>query len=147
MSAYPYATLAQALERLGESYLISLTDVENEGAVDADRLTGALVSASAEIDSHIGTRYTTPVVLDPVPLMLVEVCLDIAEYRLARGVVPLTDEVKERYDRATRWLGQVAQGKAGIGIATANVTADADDVILYKSAKPSVFGGGDDSNG
>jgi phage gp36-like protein len=139
----PYATIVQAVDRLGESELVQLTDRLGTGEVDNDRLTAALVSASVEIDSHIGTRYSIPVMIDPVPLTLVEACIDMAVYKLSRGAVILTDEVKSIYDRHVKWLQMVAAGKVSIGIpapAEGDAGAESGDVVLFSAGQPSVFG-------
>ena len=146
----PYATVEQAIEHLSEPLMIALTDRHNTGEVDADVLTAALVKASVEIDSHIGTRYSIPVMIDPVPLTLVEACIDMAVYKLSRGRVVLTDEVKSIYDRHVKWLQMVAAGKVSIGIPApleGEVGAETGDVVLFNAGTPSIFGrsnGGDD---
>lgn len=143
----PYATILQAFDRLSENELVALTDRLNTGEVDNDRLTAALVSASVEIDSHIGTRYSIPVMVEPVPLTLVEACIDIAVYKLSRGAVLLTDEVKSIYDRHVKWLQMVAMGKVSIGIAApaeGEAGAETGDVVLFSAGTQSMFGRGVD---
>lgn len=148
----PYATAAQAIARLSLSEAVMLTDRECTGEVDRDRLTAALVSASVEIDSYIGTRYSIPVMIDPVPLTLVEACIDMAVYRLSRGAVVLTEEVKSIYDRHVRWLKDVAAGKASIGAPSpvaGETPVETGDVVLFNAGSQSIFARGvsDDSDG
>ena len=143
----PYASIAQIIDRLGERQVVALTDRWCMGEVDNDRLTAALVAASVEIDSYIGTRYSIPVMVDPVPLTLVDVCIDVAVYKLSRGDGVLTDEVKVIYDRAVKWLEKVRDGKASVGIAapldgSAVVPAESGDVVLFTAGRAGVFGRG-----
>ena len=54
---------------------------------EADAVARALTSASGEIDSYIGVRYSLPLPVskgDAAPELLKQFCVDIAIYRLAR---------------------------------------------------------------
>lgn len=140
-----YATPNDALEQLGEAELVALTDRLNTGEVDEDVLNRALRKASGEIDSYIATRYVVPVAVLPVPEILVTKCIDIAQYHLCRGGVLLTEDIKEFYHNAIKWLGAVSAGKVSLGIPTIKTQPDAtvvNDAVQFMPARPSVFGRG-----
>ena len=151
----PYASIGQAESTLGVDEVVALTDRANTGEPDYDVLTAALVAASVEIDSYIGTRYSIPVMVEPVPLTLVSVCVDMAVYKLSRGRVVLTDETRDRYKLAVAWCKDVAAGRASVGIPTpaeGEPVAETGDVVLFNAGTSTVFargvaGGVDDPDG
>jgi len=78
------------------------------------RINQVLSSASHFIDSYISPRYTLP--LDAVLIAgsgLVDVCSDIARYRLMDDRD--TEEVSNRYTQARAWLRDVSMNKASLG--------------------------------
>lgn len=106
----PYIDKAYMITRFGEADIIELTDrVEpiTEAIVD-DVLDAALISASGIADAYISARYKTP--LSSVPEMIKDCVGAIAYYKLCRD--RYTDEVRQEYDDALKFLKDVANGKA-----------------------------------
>jgi len=113
-----YCTQQDMTNRFNEKELIQITDANNVGAINADKLSRAIADASAVIDSYIGARYTLP--LSVVPGVLVNYACDITRYKLYEDRV--TETIEKRNKEAIDWLIRVANGKATLGIDEA--TAD-----------------------
>ena len=74
----------------------------------------ALDASDAIIDSYLGQRYELPLSqtqIDASPLP--RYCGDLARYQLADDQE--VETITKRYDRALRWLRDLADGKASIG--------------------------------
>ncbi|SNR22893.1 DUF1320 domain-containing protein [Paracoccus sediminis] len=106
-----YATAPDIVDLYGPSALY-VADRDNDGTVDAAAVDRALVSASDEIDSHVGVRHALP--LAAVPGILRQHCVDIAVYRLALSADVLTEEHRRRYEDAVAHLRRIAEGKAAL---------------------------------
>lgn len=105
-----YATRAD----LGTLY--GLDEVEaRESMLEPGAAARALADASAEIDSYLAGRYSTP--LAPVPARLVKLCCAIARYSLLGDAA--TETARRDYEDAIAWLRDVQAGRAQVeGIAT-----------------------------
>jgi len=110
----PYATASDMLRQFGKAEVLALTDPEHTGEVDQGILAGALVDASAEIDSYLAGRYPN-LPLNPVPRQLVRLCCNMARYHLTGTDRLPSVPIKDRYDAAIRYLEFVAAGKVTIG--------------------------------
>ena len=111
-----YATQDQMVFRFTEREVIALTDRDGVGAIDSVQLEAALVSASGEIDAHLGRRYALPLAIGGVPMaeppqILVGLCCDIARYRLTGTEVQETEAIRARYKDAGRLLERLADGQ------------------------------------
>jgi phage gp36-like protein len=73
-----------------------------------DRVSKALEAATAEIDAYVCVKYPLP--LPSVPRILINVCRDIAIYRM--GATQQTTEMRQRYEDAVELLGKISSGKA-----------------------------------
>jgi len=104
-----YAQVSDLIARFGEAEIIDLTDRADPrtGAVDATVAELALADADAEIDGYVARRYDLP--LATVPPVLTRLACDIARYRLWDDRAP--DEVRQRYEDATRILREIADGR------------------------------------
>lgn len=110
-----YASVADLVERFGETEIIELTDLEGTGAIDTAMAEQALTDASAEIDGYLAARYRLPITAD-TPRLLSLLCTDIARYRLQRGVS--TDQARQRYEDALAKLKGIARGEVNLPLAT-----------------------------
>lgn len=110
-----YAVQQDIIDRYGEDAFFSAFDWDGVDDVDPDVVTRALEDASDEIDGYLAGRYSLP--LSTIPKILVFQCVDIALYR-GSGVsgASQTDDKKERYNNAIRFLTKVAEGKISLGI-------------------------------
>lgn len=98
-----YATRSDLESRYSADEVLNL-----EGMIGPGGVIQALQDAAEEADSYIAVRYTIPLPSIPAPLR-VAVC-DIARFRLYKDRP--TEEVKYRYEQATKWLTAVSLGKA-----------------------------------
>lgn len=108
-----YATQADIVELYGQAAL-HVADHDRDGVADGAAVTRALASASDEIDSHVGVRFTLP--LATVPGILRQYCVDIAVYRLALSADVLSVEHRTRYEDAIAALRRIAEGKATLAL-------------------------------
>lgn len=109
-----YASVANMIERFGETEIVELTDLEHTGQVDTAMAEQALTDATAEIDGYLAARYRLPVT--DTPRLLSLLCTDIARYRLQRGVT--TDQARQRYEDALAQLKAIARGEINLPLAT-----------------------------
>lgn len=109
-----YATSSDIEMIYGPEILDAVADRDRSGRRNELAIQAALDSASAEIDTYIGNRYTTP--LDSVPPYIRQVCVDITVYRLALDVAPRTEEMRLRYQDAIAYLKAVSEGKIDLPI-------------------------------
>jgi phage gp36-like protein len=108
-----YASLQTLIDQYGEAEVVRSADRDQDGVADADVVERALTGADGIIDSYVGVKYELPI--NPVPDVLVEYAGDIALYRMSAEVGTYTEEKRQRYDDAIKWLMAVAAGKAVLG--------------------------------
>ncbi len=132
-----YAAKANMLARFGEPEVIALTDRANLGVVDDAVLAGALAEADAEIDPYLAPHHQMP--LSSVPKIIVGFACDIARYRLCGAGVTETDEIRNRYKDAIKFLDSVASGKIGLGLDVANNVAKPANTVQFSAPGERVF--------
>ena len=120
-----YATESDCIDRRGEDALRPLADDRDAGTLSWTLLRQNLKDASEEIDSYLAARHDLP--LDPVPRLLVRLCIDIGIYLRAESAALLADQDTRRYDGAVRLLRDIAAGRAALGIADPDPPAPAAD--------------------
>lgn len=108
-----YATRDDMVTAFGERECVSLTDREFTGGIDDAVMQSKLKQASAEIDGYLAGRYPLP--WQDVPGVLVSRCCDIARYMLCGSGTQCTEEIRERYLDAIRYLERVADGRITLG--------------------------------
>lgn len=116
-----------------------VADRDGDGVPDAPAIARAMVSASGEIDSYIGARYSLP--LDETPALLVQFCVDIAVYRLALARDVLTEEHRRRYDDTIKHLKDIARGSAALIFSVAGGGDAGSESAAPARPQPIVSGG------
>lgn len=129
----PYATLADLTVQFGDSEVLALTDRNNDGVADVPVYGMALQRASNTIDSYLSARYPLPLAV--VPDQLVDICCDIAHYKLCGAGVTETEEIRNRFKDALKMLEQIRDGKVDIGLTIAGAAP-------AENASVRVVGGG-----
>lgn len=116
-----YAVTQDLLDTFGEVELIDLTDRDDPptGAVVDAVATREIAAAAAEVDGYCTGRYALP--LAPVDLIVKNIVMDLARYRLYTRTVP--DEVTERAKTARAQLRDINAGKLNLTAAAAGATA------------------------
>lgn len=112
-----YAIRQDIVDRYGAPALTVAADRDGDGVEDVGVVDKALADAATLIDSYLVERYALP--LPQVPAVLIQTAVDIAFYRLCQSAAALTYEIKDRNGLALRWLRDVADGRAGLGLPTA----------------------------
>lgn len=95
-------------------------DPESELVIDDVAIDRALTDASSEIDSYLNARYEMP--LPTTPDILTIYCVDVGIYNLATGT-KMSDDIKDRYNRAIKGLIRIAKGDADLGLPKAQKPA------------------------
>ncbi len=95
--------------------LVSISD--RTKTRDHVKIASALNTASGQIDAYLSRRYQLPVSPAPAGVtMLTDLCCDIGFWRLASTADRMTEIIKDRYDKAIRFLVDVAAAKADIAM-------------------------------
>jgi len=128
-----YATQADIVTIYSEDAL-HVADRDGDGVADAAAVTRALASASDEIDSYLGVRFTVP--FSEPSNVLMQHCVDIAVYRLAQTRDVLTEELRKRYEDVIKHLVRIADGKATLPTPAADGDVNADPQFV--AAQPIV---------
>lgn len=108
-----YCTEADVENQIDEADLIGLTDDENTGAMNAERISRAIDDADAEINGYIGMKYSVPML--PVPALIRKFSADIAIWNLYARREGAPEDRKLRYQNAIEFLKGVALGKFSLG--------------------------------
>lgn len=130
-----YCTRQNLIDRFGEQELIQLTDRDIVGVINDTVLNQAISDADAEINGYL-TAYPLP--LATIPANLVRIACDVTRYYLYD--VTVTEQVKDRYDSAIKYLMQVAKGLISLGPDSAGTVSATTNNSAEFSSRPSVFG-------
>lgn len=112
-----YVTNTDIEERLGTATYIQLTDDDNTGVADTDKVDEARLGAEGEVDSYLARRTAVPVDLVCCPelaAVLRSVVLDLVAYRLHGRRPPVADDIVRRRGEAIGWLERVADGRIAL---------------------------------
>jgi phage gp36-like protein len=111
-----YCTLADLVDRYGETEVLAYADRDRDGLADAALVDGVLADVDAEIDTYLAGRYALP--LSETPRVLVRIACELARERLmmANGA-RLDSESPERRaaDGSRATLRDIARGTLTIG--------------------------------
>lgn len=132
-----YASQADMVARFGEGEVIALTDRANAGVIDAAVLAAALVQADAEINPYLQPKYLLP--LQVVPTAIVGLACDIARYRLCSAAVTVTQDIRDRYKDAVKFLDAVSRGHISLGIDASSRPAAPSDTVKFAPGNGRVF--------
>ncbi len=127
-----YCTLANITDQESVQTLVQLTDDENTGVMDETKVDAAILSADAEIDGYLQSRYPTLPLPPPVPQVVINISRNIAIYELysRRGQGSVPENVASRASRSRQMLVDIAKGVISLG-ASAPVSAAG----IYKGNK------------
>jgi len=110
-----YAVQQDIVDRYGSDLLLTTFDPDNTGTADSDLIAKALDSASSEVDSYLAALYDVPLAM--APDVIVQRTVDIAVYLGSARADVLSEEKRQRYDDAVKWLTLVARGTIQLGAA------------------------------
>lgn len=116
----PYATPQNLIARLGEREAIAISDRAKTGMPDLVELARLIAEAEDEVNGHVGRRYLLPLTgpdgqLAVAPMALQRVVIDIARYHATGTEIMVTEEIRNRYKDAVRFLEGVAKGDIMLG--------------------------------
>jgi len=131
----PYATPQGLIARLGEREAVALSDRAKTGSPDLVELARLLAEAEDEVNGHVGRRYLLPLAGSDgqpaaTPKALQRVVIDVARYHGTGTEIMVTEEIRNRYKDAVRFLEGVAKGDILLG-----------DLLLAGSGGPAPTGG------
>lgn len=125
-----YCAQADMEARFSTEELLQLTDRNNDGQVNVAVLNAVIADVDAEIDSYLGGRYQLPLV--HVPVVLKRVACDLVRYYLYDDAP--TDQVRQRYEDAIKFLRAAAKGDITLGLSASNEPAVTDNLAHIESA-------------
>lgn len=136
-----YFTLATLRTALGETRFMGLVDEDNDGVIgeaDEARALKAIARSSSEIDSRIGSKYTTPLAPENVTEALLSAVEDMIVYRLTPDGGFMTETVEKRHRDAIAWAKDVSKGLVQLGV---TATEPAPRIpAARRSGPPKLFG-------
>lgn len=125
-----YCTLDDLKSRIPEDILIELTDDEETGAVNPERIDAAIKDATDEVNGYCQARY--PVPFSPAPGYVRKLAADIALYNLfsRRGYDEDSADksIIDRYRAAVRALENIAKGVITLGEPSPPPASDGTDI-------------------
>ena len=140
----PYADQQYLDSYFGEAELLIAADRDGDGEADVSVVRNGLDAASEEIDSYVGVKYNLPLSASQTTGVLKRICADIAMYRMSVNHHSMTEEKRERYTDAVKWLRGIAAGNVTLGddenIEVADdltVKTDSSEVRLFSRTKMS----------
>lgn len=132
-----YATYADLIAAHDEQYLIQLTDSDNNGIADPEKIAQAIEAAEADINARISSRYAVP--LNPVPALAKAHAAILAISLLySRNGQDKPQSVIDDVKAVHKLLDRIGEGKATWGEATEPV-ADTATLDVRMTSKPRVM--------
>lgn len=124
-----YASTADMTERFARRELVELTDRTEPYTEDIVQavMDRALEAATAEIEAALRERYALP--LSPVPALVVDLCCDLARWRLWDE--DALESVVERAKVARSQLRDLAAGKLTLDAAPAQPAATGGGAVQF----------------
>ncbi len=105
------ASEAAYVARFGEREWLDLTDTERSGQPDADRVASAIADTQAEVSRYLSQAGYVAALQNPSP-ELTRRALDVTRYLLHSNRP--TQEVRQRYEDAVKWLGMLVSGEVAL---------------------------------
>lgn len=133
-----YASRADMVTRFGETEVIALTDRSQYGQIDDVVLAGGLDEADAEINPYLQPKYVLP--LPAVPRIIISLACDLARYRLCGAGVTVTEDIRNRYKDAIKFLERVSRGEISLGIDSGSHMAAPANTVQISPGAGRVFG-------
>ncbi len=129
-----YITLDDLKKAIPEESIRQLTDDEDVGSINEDRVTDAIAAAQGELDGYLQERYTVP--LDPVPDLIKRLTVDIAIYNLCgRQGLDIPEARTDRYRNAVKTLEKIANGTISLGVTPSVAETNAGTVSFTSNTR------------
>ncbi|NVO00756.1 MAG: DUF1320 domain-containing protein [Geobacteraceae bacterium] len=126
-----YISYEELKINLSERLIIQLTDDNKLGQPDMAKVDQAIAKAMAEVDGYCVVKYPDKVPFkDPVPEVVKTAVFDITIYRLFCLKENMPENRLTQYKSAVATLRDIAGGRVGLGIPTADIPAPNQDSIL-----------------
>lgn len=103
-----YASSDDLVARFGLEQLLVVADRDNDGALDADVIAGAIADASSIVDLALRGRYALPLV--PVDAEILGIVCDLARTALYGQSTEVPQSVTDRDAAARKLLASIASG-------------------------------------
>lgn len=113
-----YINLEILAKYIDEQELIRLTDDENLGEINEERLDEAIAAACDEFDNYLEERYDITSFPSPLPPMLIQIVVDQTIYNLykRRYRLDMPASLISQYQNAIARLKSIANGELSIGL-------------------------------
>lgn len=107
-----YASLADLIERAGETEIRQIADRDRDGAPDTEVIAAALSDADNLVNGYVATKYALP--LPAVPDLVRTWAVSIARHVLHRNGAP--EHVAADYKEALASLKDLARGQLALPV-------------------------------
>lgn len=114
-----YLTVAQLRTFIGEKELLRVADKDGDRVLDSEELAAveaAIDSASSDMDSRIGGKYTVPLSDSAVTDIMRRHVARMAVFHLTDNTASVTKDIKARYEEAKAWAKEVKCGDVQLGV-------------------------------
>jgi len=98
--------------------LIRLTDDENLGTVNSDRLNEVINIASNEFDNYLRDQYDISSFPNPLPEQMIQLIVDLTIYHLykRRFRLDMPESITQIYNNTLSTLSKIARGELQINL-------------------------------
>lgn len=106
-------------KHIDEQEIIRLTDDENLGGINEERLNEAIMAACDEFDNYMKELYDITSFPTPLPPMLQQIVVDLTIYNLykRRYRLDMPASLSQHYHSVIARLKDIASGELSVGIA------------------------------
>ncbi len=119
-----YSQLTDLQNVLRADALIELTDDENLGQINQDRVNEAIARGDSLIDSYCSSKFIVPFGA-PVPATVRMLSEDLAIYHLyARRGEEIPGSVNDKFKNALKQLSNISKGLVNLGAPSASAVED-----------------------
>jgi len=114
-------------------------EIQTATAKAIDSINKTIAHATILINSYVGERYTLP--FAAVPELVKTIAVDIATWRLyfRKKKDKLPEAVQSAYDNSVKLLGQIRDGKIGIGVTPAGSNIEPETGSMQVTAATAIF--------
>ena len=131
----PYSTLADILEEIPRSVLVSLADDPEvpTGDIVPANIDSAIQKADSIIDGYIGVRVTLP--LGGTTDVLKEISVDLAIYTLFSRITTVPEFREKRFKGSLSFLLRFSEGNGSLGSLGLIPGATASQLPIFHTAE------------
>ena len=110
-----YFSQSDLLTVVPRNELVRLTDIDDEGTINAATVTAYIEETEADIDGYLARRRDVPVTTSPTPPKLKRMCVRWWFYVAHRYRQSVSEDLERDHERDVEWLEAYAEGEGSLG--------------------------------